>query len=154
MAKSRVEYPSGDPVKQFTMFYTKKTEESKEALRQAAEDGAAIMRDMIESRETGRDWGTDFPGFRNSTPGRFGSHDGRVASGKMRDGVTSSYTESGKGNAVARFGWLDGVEDYYMYQEGGFRHYVTGAWIEGMYAMQDSRDWVIGELKARFKRGS
>ena len=76
---------------------------------------------------------------------------GTAKSGKMRDAVNSQMTKSGKRDAEGKFGWIDGYEDYYGYQEGGFDH-VGGVTVEGMYALTDAGEEVWQNVVADVKR--
>lgn len=76
---------------------------------------------------------------------------GRVDTRYMLDQVESSTTVSGKGNVQGRFGWLRGVESYFLYQEGGFRHYGTGQLVPAMYAQSDAAEWAMNELQKRIR---
>lgn len=124
----------GDPVSWFRGKVARIEDGTDKALEQAVEDGAAIMKEMIETRGTGKTWSRPGPS------GRTGSSPGRVDSGEMRDAVTSYFNPgTAKGNAVGQFGWRTGRKDYFGLQEGGFQH-TSGVYVEGMYAMVDSAE--------------
>lgn len=116
-----------------------------DAIENSVEYGATVMKGLIETRGTGRQW------TRPDSFGRWSSSPGRVASGTMRDSVASSFNKTAKGNAVGRFGWLKNREDYFRYQEGGFEH-PSGITVEGMYAMTDAYEEMRQKLEAEIGR--
>lgn len=65
---------------------------------------------------------------------------GRIDKGKMIRAVGGGVTTSGTGRKTARFGWGaftgKAAALYFLFQEGGFRHYRSGQHIEGMYAQE------------------
>jgi len=78
---------------------------------------------------------------------------GRVDSGDMVGDISSEILESNDRRIVGEFGWLGTEKDYYVYQTAtGFRHYLTGDFIEPTYALRDATahveelidDWVRG----------
>jgi len=100
----------------------------------AIEEGGNITKHNIETR------GTAKSGKR-----------GRIETGKMRDAVNSQMVKSGTRDAEGKFGWIDGYEDYYGYQEGGFEH-VGGVTVEGMYALTDAGEEVWQNVVDDVKR--
>lgn len=76
---------------------------------------------------------------------------GRIKTQKMYDAVNSQMTKSGARDAEGKFGWIDGYEDYYGYQEGGFEH-VGGVTVEGMYALTDAGEEVWQNVVDDVKR--
>lgn len=114
--------------------------------------GELTMADAIQTRGTGRTWK---PGWSTSTLpnafyGRTGSIPGRVATGEMRDLVTSSVDADSKFRVRGRFGWLRGMQAYFDLQDEGFVHSLTGQRIEGMHARRDAME--MAELE--FQQGA
>lgn len=105
------------------------------SLSQAASDGENTMKHLIATRGTAKS-----------------GKAGRIDTGEMYSAVTSSFNRTGKGNAVARFGWLKERKDYYGFQEAGFDH-VNGVTVEGMYAMTDAYELIRKQLAEDLKRG-
>lgn len=62
---------------------------------------------------------------------------GRVDTGAMLEAVKSSKPKRSGSTVSAEFGWLEDPQDYYVYQEQGFRHYRTGNDVKGMHALLD-----------------
>lgn len=95
-----------------------------EIIEDSAQDGAAQMRNYIETRGTGYD-----------------GHAGRVDEGYMLGDVAASEVENTGRSASAQYGWgVTGgpVQDYYRYQENGFKHWRSGKSIPPMHALLDS----------------
>lgn len=150
MVNVKVSYggDGSDPVKWFRAKMSRVEENSLEAVDQATDDGVAIMKEMIETRGTGRQWSG--PWFGNP---RTESYPGRNDSGHMRDSVTKNTPRvTEKGNIYGGFGWMRNREDYFAYQEGGFKHVISGEYIEGMYAMQDSAELAFGQLQGNMRK--
>lgn len=105
------------------------------ATRVAAE-GEKMIKDKISTSETGETWSRVYTrgGIERSA-----SMNGRVWTGKMRDAVDRK-TSSSPDVAVAEFGWTDGAEPYYLYQEYGFDHNRAQRHIRGMFALSDAAD--------------
>ena len=76
---------------------------------------------------------------------------GRIKTQKMYDAVNSQMVKSGTRDAEGKFGWIDGYEDYYGYQEGGFEH-VGEVTVEGMYALTDAGEEVWQNVVDDVKR--
>lgn len=85
----------------------------------------------INTSGTGRTWAYPSPN------GRAGSYGGRVDTGEMRDQFGSNV-EEGAGSVEGKFGWLEGTPFYFLFQEYGFRHWITGELIEGMQALREA----------------
>lgn len=110
------------------------------ALDHAIQYGAQRMADHIETRGTGNVWNGDFGRLENGRPGRTGSIPGRVASGTMRDAVDSKITKRTATTVAGEMGWLEGSPEYAMFQELGFKNALTGASVDGMFALRDSSE--------------
>jgi len=124
---------SGPNLDMWFVGFTKKLDSSiDELVEQIADEGQKLVYSFIETRGTGRVWARAYNGRDASAPGR-------VASGQMR-GDVEQRSSSGKGAAIASFGWLDNYEEYYGLQEGGFTQDRTGIEIEAMNAIHDAGD--------------
>lgn len=75
---------------------------------------------------------------------------GRIETGKMLKSVRSRKGTFSRVTAEGVFGLGRGPY-YSLFQEEGFRHYLSGRWVEGMFAVVDSRDLVRDFLEARLK---
>ena len=108
-------------------------------MQSLVEDAAALMKEMIATRGTGREWSGDFGSLAHGYPGRTASTPGRVASGYMIESVSWKVSTEG-GNLVGEFGWTDRKEAYFAYQDAkeGFTHNITGEHIAGMMSLQDA----------------
>lgn len=99
------------------------------------EDAAALMKDLIASRGRNRSWEDSWPSRAGGR--RWGSGPGRIDSGEMFDNV-KSRVEYSSDTIKGEFGWLDNEEMYYLFQEDGFTHFISGEYIPGMLALQDA----------------
>lgn len=126
-----------------------------DVLEAASERGAEYVRYYISTRGTGKTWTGDWSRRDNGTAGRTGSYPGRDASGEMLDAV-DSWVSRGGGSADGRtrmaFGFTRARKDYFLAQEGGFRHNVTGETIEGMHAISDAAETIRQELETELPR--
>lgn len=110
-----------------------------EAMSDVVTHGAERMKEMIETRGTGKKWVADWSNWPHGKSGRDGSYPGRVASGQMRDDVKDNV-EVGARKVSGAFGWVDGTETYYLAQELGFHHAITGSHVDGMHALRDAAE--------------
>lgn len=94
---------------------------SDEVVEDAAEYGAARMREMIASR------GTGYVGR-----GPRATPDGRIDTGQMYDDVSVGNVRHNPSGVAVNFGWVGNVEDYYRYQEDGFKN------VPPMHALLDA----------------
>lgn len=96
-----------------------------DVVMESTEAGAEGMREAIRM-DTKTDWvGT----------GQYAT-EGRQDHGLMLDGIKEDIEPHGT-LIRGHFGWLKGTSewlDYFGYQEHGFRHWVSGAWIPGVQA--------------------
>ena len=88
-------------------------QESKLRAGELAEFGAERMREYIKQRGTAFSAAAAAAGV-NRGPGR-------IRTGNMYDSV-SSRVEAGGKRTLASFGWLGNFEQYFQYQETGFRN--------------------------------
>jgi hypothetical protein len=132
-------------------------EELGETLQDIARQGAEYMKELIATRSTG--WGE----FMRSQG--LGHGEGRNRTGQMSRDVTYR-AEVGPKKQYVRIGWIRNYEDYYGYQETGFRNFgvwnpplmetqpyigKTWQWTEGMFALFDTREYVknITDIETR-----
>lgn len=79
-----------------------------------------------------------------------GGHPGRVETGTMRDAITSDVDSDGD-EIIAKWGWLEEVQAYFLLQEHGDS--VFGVQFEGMKALMGSYIEMREELRSRLKGG-
>lgn len=81
---------------------------------------------------------------------------GRYETGNMIRSV-KYRVEISNGAIVGEFGWLDNQEMYFLYQDHGFVHWLSGDMIPGMMALMDAefsaRDEFVARLAAIVKLG-
>lgn len=130
-------------------------EAGEQVLSDAAERGAEYVRYLISTRGTGRTWSGDWSRFPNGWPGRTGSTPGRVASGEMLDAV-DSWVSSGGSSKDSKtrmaFGFTRARQAYFLSQEGGFKHNITGESIEGMHAISDANEFIRQQIEDELPR--
>ena len=144
-----------------TKWFRGKVEKHNEMVEQVFREGAAlgeqIIKDRIETAGTGREWEGNWETAPHGTAGRHSSDPGRDASGEMKSAVHSWYSTGKDGKSRMAFGWTNPSQrkEYFLFQEGGFDHAITGEHIEGMYAVSDAAqfvfDYVHEELDRRMK---
>ena len=96
---------------------------AEEVMEDTVEDGADLMRHYIKTRGTGY----------KDRPGRTESYD-------MLEAVETNVKRNRR-SIVGKFGW--GVaggrdDDYFSYQENGFRHWRSGKDVVPMHALLDA----------------
>lgn len=105
--------------------------EATRIVREVAEEGAAEMRKIISTSATpGKSSGSWTSRWFSATT------KGRIETGQMLGDVSTAPTKK-----TARWGWaLNGGRevDYYMYQENGFTHWITGKDVPPMHALLGS----------------
>lgn len=78
---------------------------------------------------------------------------GRIDTRNMISKVKHRVDKLRDGRARGFFGWLDAWNDsddaYFTLQEGGFRHWISGEMIPGMYAIADAAEQAFLDLQAR-----
>lgn len=129
--------------------------ELRNTLEEIGKEAAEYMQNLIATRSTG--WGE----FMRSEG--LGHGPGRNRTGQMSRDVTYR-AEVGPKRQYVRVGWIKNYEDYYGYQETGFRNYgrwnpplqyttpyigKNWKWTEGMFALFDTREYVKSIKKAR-----
>lgn len=105
--------------------------EAARIVREVAEEGAEEMRKIISTSATpaksAGEWSSRW--FSATTKGR-------IETGQMLGDVSTAPSKK-----TARWGWaLNGGRevDYYMYQENGFTHWITGKDVPPMHALLGS----------------
>jgi len=126
------------------------------AVDEAINDGALVMRETIMSTGTRRYPGSDNAwksAWRGKNSGelRYGTGDARFETGKMVNAVKSSMLESSNVKASGEFGWLNTQEEYFIYQDKGFRHWITGDKIPAMNALRDGYTQAVIVVQKRLK---
>jgi hypothetical protein len=118
-----------------------------QAMRETMEIAVDAGRNRIESSGTSKQWSREWRGRTRSGPGR-------VETGEMRDQFDMAVSSSGQ-VVKGRFGWLEGTPYYFLFQEYGFKHWITNELIQGMFAL-DAADQIaqgvfVGKLERAVK---
>lgn len=88
-----------------------------------------------------------------SRPSKRSGKSGRYESWSMHDDVDASpVTKNGRSGGSAKYGWIHSLKKYYIAQEEGFKHYLSGQFIGGTHALRDSRVVVRQFMVEAFKR--
>lgn len=126
----------------------------KERLETIVEDtideAAVVMKDTIMSTGTNKVWKSAWKG-RNSGVLRYGTDNTRYDAGWMRNAVKARMKERSATRAAGEFGWLDKQEDYYIYQDQGFTHWITGEKIPAMNALRDAATYAKVTIEKRLR---
>ena len=101
-----------------------------EAMDKAMKFGVHVGQDTIETS------GTGYQGRR-----------GRVVTGDMRDHFDGKVAEQNQTRVVGDLGWLESSPFYALFQEYGFRHWISGNMVEGMHALREAGDQAWDEFK-------
>jgi hypothetical protein len=125
---------------------------------EAAKAGANKMKEIIETRGTGRVWSRDMRAKEFPAPGvgnlRSSSSPGRVNTGKMRDAIRYRL-EVGTSRIISAFGWINKPSEQdakyfraqeYGFEAGGFRKDIP---VQGMFAQRDARLYVVQQVLPR-----
>ena len=131
------------------------TKDLEKVIDDLVEEGQEFVYEAIETRGTANPayggktaWAKTYYKRGGGGSGKNHPTKGRVWDGDMRQAV--EYEVEAKDNAyIGSFGWINNVEDYYLFQEGGFDHAFTGEHIEGMFAMADAAAWAEAEFERR-----
>ena len=100
-------------------------EAAERAMQETVDEGARSMRNNIATRGTAKS-----------------GKAGRIDTGKMINDVDSSVDEVSTDRVVGSFGWHEenfSDRAYPLFQERGFRHYLSGELIEPMFALRDAQ---------------
>lgn len=106
-----------------------------EAVETSLEKGEAVMKEAVATRGTGNTWSRPW-----GPNGRTGSFPGRIDSGDMQKGVRGEITESTAHRVTGSLGWDPDSPEYIAFQDQGFRHVLTGEYVEGMMALRDGAE--------------
>lgn len=80
-----------------------------------------------------------------------GGHPGRIDSGDMYDGVNANtWVKPGGDSAGGTWGWLDGLEDYFLIQENGSEQF--NVLFKGMGALRGSYIVAREDFLARLRK--
>ena len=71
---------------------------------------------------------------------------GRIVTGDMRKEVDSRITQASSTMVEGEYGWLEQTPFYATLQDAGFRHWISGELVEGMFALQQSSDIAWAEF--------
>ena len=128
---ARVSWRGGD-VKKIALRIENIPEElmemANDVIDEVTDDGAELMREYIMTRAT------------DKVRERYG-REGRYRPGKAMYKAVKSGTKQNRRSVVGTFGWgVDGSanEDYFRFQEEGFRHWISGEDIVPMHALLDA----------------
>lgn len=120
-------------------------DQAEEVMEDITREGADLMRQYIDTR------GTDYSLSQDRT--------GRRENDVMYDAVEHKVHRFGK-SVRGEFGWgVDGgrEEDYFLYQEHGFRHWITGKDVPPMHAHLDAmirmREKLFSRLRGMKREG-
>lgn len=130
-------------------FY-KLGEKIKVIVHDTIDESAVVMKDTIMTSGTNKLWKSAWRG-RNSGMLRYGSDLDRVDAGWMKKAVKSRMIQSGPKMAAGKFGWLDQQEEYYIYQDQGFTHWITDEKIRGMNALRDAVTYAKVTVEKRLR---
>lgn len=126
------------------------------AVNEAINDGAVVMRETIMTTGTKRYPGTEDAwksGWRGRNSGemRYGTGDARFETGKMVNAVDAKMLEVSSRKSKGVFGWLNTQEDYFIFQEKGFTHWITGDKIPAMNSLRDAYTHAVTLVEKRLK---
>lgn len=122
------------------------------AVEETIVEAAREMKTMIKTRGTNRPWSGYYIG-RSGIP-RNHSGVGRVDSGNMLNSVQSQYILDVPNIKTGEFGWIGGdPENYFLKQEEGFQHQLTGQFIEPMNALRDSFTYATTTVVNKIEKG-
>lgn len=113
-----------------------------QAMVKAIETGVEFGKNAIETRGTGKTW-------QRPWHGRVGSYPGRVDTGEMLREFRGEV-EVGRTETTGKLGWTKEQLTYFVAQELGYSHNITGDEIEGMFALRDAADqaWEVLQSEA------
>lgn len=76
----------------------------------------------------------------------------RYDTGLMFDSVEYKMLSSLPSRVSGEFGWTDEQRKYFVYQEKGFQHYLSGKKIPAMNALRDAFSYAVNVLDKEIKR--
>lgn len=107
------------------------------AVTETVDEASVLMKQMIASRGTNKEWSGYYLGRSGRLRNRSGV--GRIDSGAMYDAVGSQMIIDTRNRFTGEFGWVDGDPNgYYVLQENGFYNNYASIWVEPMNALRDS----------------
>lgn len=113
-------------------------------------EGASVMREIISNQGTNKDWGASWP---SRAQGRKSSSGvGRIDTGEMLKSVDSKIIQSSGGRTVGEFGWLNNQQDYFLYQDNSFRHWITGQTIPAMNALRNAYTYAVYVVETEIQK--
>jgi hypothetical protein len=122
-------------------------------MEEAVAAGEDAMYDRIDtSGNPGKTWPTPTPGHWENSGKKTQPTADRVDTGLMRKSVSSRVFVSAKNSVTGEVGWTEGSEEYFMHQEYGFKHAITGEVIEGMMALRAARETTQDVFRDRVER--
>lgn len=131
-------------------------EDAVETIEEASSEARDAMKIHIETTPGKEQWDGDWTGFqrREGKPLRYGSTPGAVHTGKMVNSVGSRVTR-GNNTAEAEAGWIDegSWEEYFQYQEQGFRNVLAGVNVEGLHALETASQVAEAVLRRKGYHG-
>lgn len=83
-------------------------------------------------------------GLSGRPKGRIGA--GRTVTGEFRDAIENRLLQNSDNTYSRGVGWYN-PKDYYVYQEGGFTHWISGKWITGVRAVRTTAQDIINTFK-------
>lgn len=111
------------------------------AMEEAVEAGLdAAFNKVDTSGNAGGTWPNPTPSFWRNSGNKVAPTADRVDTGAMRQALGSQVFISGKGTVRGEVGWIKGSQPYFLFQEYGFDHNITGARIEGMMALRAAKE--------------
>jgi hypothetical protein len=116
---------------------------------EAVTDGAVVMREIIMSTGTNKDWGSSWPS--RAFGRKSSSTEARYDTGEMLNSVKSAMLEVSPRKSSGVFGWLNNQQDYFIYQDKGFTHWISGDKIPAMNALREGYSHAISIVEKRLK---
>jgi hypothetical protein len=110
------------------------------AMEEAMNAGKQRILEVIDTSGTSGPWPDPFPKIWRNSGNKTQPDGSRNDTGKMRDNIDSRVLISGRGTVRGELGWLKGTEEYFLAQEYGFYHNMTGNWITGMFAFREGKE--------------
>ncbi len=107
------------------------------AVTETVQESSVLMKEMIASRGTNKQWS----GFYEGRSGRLRDRSGvgRIDSGAMINSVNSQMIIDTRSHFEGQFGWINGDPNgYFVLQENGFYNRLASVWVAPMNALRDS----------------
>lgn len=116
----------------------------------AVTEGATAMREITLNNGTNNDWGAFWPS--RAFGRKSSSTRARVDTGEMLNSIDSKILDSSPTKASGEFGWTKNQQEYFIYQDQGFRHWITGEWIYGMEALRNAYSHSVYVLQTELRK--